>query len=185
LIISVQHLIDRARHVRSRADEVAAVRRGLAKVTGTPDEIASARRLRALREELTAALENTASCATCARGYPLPHGRWDGGHCCGGATSGVFDDDEIAALALAGTSPRDMIPPRGDHAGCAFRGPGGCSLAPHARPNICVRYTCRTLEGELVERGDRKQVAAIQEKLRREFAHFTALRDSRAKASRT
>ena len=186
VLISAQQLIDRLRHPRSRADEVASVRRRLtaqAADAGTPEEASTAKRLRALRQELAGALAGVRSCASCATGYPFPHGRWDGGHCCGGRTDGVFTDDEVAALALGGTTPASLRLPSGDHAGCAFRGPTGCSLEPRDRPNVCVRYTCRGLEKELVARGDRKPIAALQEELRRELARFVASRAARLTAS--
>jgi hypothetical protein len=159
VLISAQYLVDRLRHPRSRADEVAALRRRFAAAPGpgaaSAEEVALAAELRRLRLALSEALAGVESCAGCAKGHPLPHGRWHGGHCCGTRTELVFTDDEVAALRLAGTTPSSLRPPEGDHAGCAFRGPEGCSLGPADRPNICVRFICRELDEELDVRGDR------------------------------
>jgi hypothetical protein len=183
VLIPVQHLLDRLRHPRSRADELRDVRRRLAAAPGpgeaTAEELSAAQALRRLREELSAALSGVESCSGCASGHPLPHGRWDGGHCCGCATTQVFTDDEIAALRLGGTTPARLAAPAGDHAGCAFRGPGGCSLDAADRPSICVRYVCRELEDELRGRGDRASVKAIAAELGRTFERFRALRAAR------
>jgi hypothetical protein len=179
VLISARYLVDRLRHPRSRADDVAHVRRRLAAATGSPEERALAAELRRLREELAAAFQRVDACGSCARGHPLPHGRFPGGHCCGTRTEQVFTDDEVAALALAGTSPGDLAPPTGDHAGCAFRGPEGCSLAAADRPSICVRYICRELEAELRERGDLARIKAIAASLARTFDRFRALREAR------
>jgi hypothetical protein len=135
--------------------------------------------LRHLREKLAVAFGTAEACTGCARGHPLPHGRWNGGHCCGTPTTAVFTDDEIAALRLGGTTPARLQPPVGeDHAGCAFRGPAGCSLAPGDRPSICVRYICRQLDEELFARGDRRHVKAIAAELGKTFERWTRLRAS-------
>lgn len=133
---------------------------------------ALAAELRELRPLVLAAFEGVRACAGCGHGHSLPHGRWDGGFCCGGRTDGVFDDDEVAALALAGTRPRDLRLPAGDHAGCAFRGPEGCSLDARDRPNLCVRFVCRELEGELREDGEWARVRALTRRLETTFARF-------------
>lgn len=111
--------------------------------------IAMADELRALRREMADAIGEVHACRGCAKGHPAPAGRWDGGHCCGGDTFRVFTGDEVAALKWAGTSAADLRPPAGEHAGCAFRGPTGCSLSPEHRPTICLRYVCIELRGEL------------------------------------
>ena len=185
MLIAARHLVDRLRGPRSRADDLAALRRRFDAVADASDEeIALAREMRRLREALSAALSNVASCARCAHGHPLPHGRWDGGHCCGTRTDAVFTDDEIAALRLAGSMPSRLSPPAGDHAGCAFRGERGCSLAPGDRPSICVRYICHDLERELRERGDLREIRAIAVDLARAFERFRGLRAARAEAAR-
>jgi hypothetical protein len=178
MLIAARHLVDRLRHPRSRADDVAALRRRLARVEGTEEEAALAREIRRLREALAAAFTTVEACRGCARGHPLPHGRWHGGHCCGCRTEQVFTDDEVAALALAGTTASDLSPPRGDHAGCAFRGPEGCSLPPAHRPNICVRYLCRELEGELRERGELAPIRAIAADLNKAFERLRRMREA-------
>jgi hypothetical protein len=180
VLIAAQHLVDRLRHPRSRADEIASVRRRLAAappVAGA-EEAEAALELRRLREALAASFSSVDACGGCARGHPLPHGRWRGGHCCGTRTELVFTDDEVAALRLAGTTPARLVPPSPvvDHAGCAFRGPEGCSLAPADRPSICVRFICRELEDELRARGDLRAVKAIAAALGRTFERFRRLR---------
>jgi hypothetical protein len=180
LLIAAHHLVDRLRHPRSRADEVLAVRRRLVAQQGpsdaTDEALALALDLRRLREELTTVLAGVEACGTCARGRSLPHGRWSGGQCCGGATEGVFTDDELASLRLSGTTPAQLAPPRSDHAGCAFRGPEGCSLEAADRPNLCVRYVCRELEGELREGGSLTSVKAIARELGQTFDRFSRVR---------
>ncbi len=128
--------------------------------------------LRELRPRVLAAFEGVEACGGCGRGRSLPHGRWSGGFCCGGRTDGVFDDDEVAALALAGTRPRDLVPPAGDHAGCAFRGPQGCSLDARDRPNLCVRFVCRELEAELRASGRWEHTRVLSRRLEATFARF-------------
>lgn len=183
MLISAHHLVDRLRHPRSRADEVLAVRRRLvaqpAPSHASDDEIALARELRRLRGELTEALAGVGACAGCARGRSLPHGRWSGGHCCGGRTDGIFTDDELGALRLSGTTPARLAPPRSDHAGCAFRGPEGCSLDVADRPNLCVRFICRELEAELVERGEMHHAKRLARELGTTFAQFSLARAAR------
>ncbi len=183
MLIAAQHLVDRLRHGRSRADDVMRVRRRLAAAPGpdeaSAEELAVAGELRRLREALAEALRGVTSCAGCARGHPLPHGRWSGGHCCGTRTELVFTDDEVSALRLSGTTPARLQAPGGDQAGCAFRGPTGCSLAAGDRPSICVRFVCRELDDELRERGDRRDVKAIAAALGHAFERWRRLRAAR------
>jgi hypothetical protein len=181
MLIPVHRLVDRLLHPRSRADELGRLRQRLATVprdTGE-EERALAAEMRALREEIARMLAGVTSCSSCARGHPLPHGRFDGGHCCGAPTFELFTDDEIAALALGGTRASDMRAPTGDHAGCAFRGETGCTLDPRDRPSLCVRFVCRRLEAELRARGDWMPIRAVGNRLGATFARFTALRDTR------
>lgn len=185
MLITIQHLIDRTRHARTRADEVLAVRRRLAAVPrGSEAEVNAARELAGLREELAVAFGAVRSCSGCARGHSLPHGRWSGGQCCGGQTEAIFTDDELRALRLAGTTPGRLRPPAGDHAGCAFRGPEGCSLEVVDRPNLCVRYVCRELEGELRASGKLASVKALSAKLNAAFARFVRLAQPGARADK-
>ena len=176
MLITVRHLVDRLRQPRSRADEVHAVRRRLlaqpSPASASDEAVALAQELRRLRQELTDALGGVTACAGCARGHSLPHGRWNGGQCCGGHTEEIFTADELAALRLAGTTPSRLRAPQSDHAGCAFRGPEGCSLDVGDRPNLCVRYVCRELEAELVERGTIGEVKKVARDLGRTFDRF-------------
>jgi hypothetical protein len=169
MAVSVRYLLDRLRHPRSRAEELARLR---ARFIAQPGRWAVSRRAVALADELresrhamTAALGEVASCSRCARGHPLPAGRWEGGHCCGGRTLDIFAPLDVAALKLSGTALRRLRPPRTDHAGCVFRGPLGCSLEPGDRPTICVRYVCLDLRQELIEMGRWKQVAPLNRRL--------------------
>jgi len=146
----------------------------------TPEQRSAASELRGLRARLSAELAEVRSCGGCARGHPLPNGRWDGGHCCGGKTAEIFSDDELWALHLGGTMPEDLRAPSSDHAGCAFRGPTGCSLPPVDRPTLCVRYVCRELERELAARGDGARIRFLAGELGRIFRGLTALRDRRS-----
>ena len=183
MLLPAHRLVDRLRHPRSRADELTALRRRFAEVdraAASDDERAVAAQLRELRLQLSRALAGTTSCSSCARGYPLPHGRWDGGHCCGGRTEELFSEDEVAALALGGTRVSSLRAPTGDHAGCAFRGSEGCSLEVADRPNLCVRYVCRGLETELRGSGRWDEVRVVARRLRETFARFVALREERA-----
>jgi hypothetical protein len=187
VLLAARHLVDRLRHPRSRADDLLALRRRFAEAEGpaeaTPDEVAAAAELRRLRVELSAALAGVSSCSGCAAGHPLPHGRWRGGHCCGCRTEQVFTDDEVAALRLSGTTPGRLSPPISDHAGCAFRGPEGCSLDVADRPSLCVRYVCRELEDELRERGDLAAIKALSTAIARTLERFSRLRAERRAAA--
>lgn len=179
MLIAARHLVDRMRQPRARADEVRDVRRRLVAQPSPSDasaeQVSLAEELARLRAEVTKAVGHVRSCSGCARGRPLPEGRWSGGQCCSGRTEDVFTDDELAALRLAGTSPaRLATPPPSDHAGCAFRGERGCSLDVADRPNLCVRYICRELEGELSPRWT--SVRPLARELGETFARFVKLR---------
>ena len=179
MLISLRHLVDRLRHPRSRADELAQLRARAAAQPGrheaSREQIACAERLRELREALSAAFGEVSSCSGCARGHPEPSGHWEGGHCCGGRTLDIFSANEVAALKLAGTRLGRLRPPEGDHAGCAFRGARGCSLAAADRPSICVRYVCPELHGELRGRPDRAALAALTRAIDDERRRFARL----------
>ena len=182
-MIRLLHILDRLRHVRSRADDLAALRRRLGCRSGrrpvTAQEASDATELRRLRETMSAALGRCDCCATCARGYPPPHGRFEGGYCCGGGTDNVYSSDEIAALRLSGTRPHHLFAPQGDHAGCVFRGPRGCSLPPAHRPNICVYFLCSALTRELAARGELDQIEALCEQMHSLLRRFMADRTTR------
>lgn len=176
MLITARYLVDRLRHPRTRADELRALRRRLVAEPGpadaTDDERAMAEELAELRVETSRAIGAVRSCSGCGRGHSEPEGHWDGGFCCSSPTHVVFTDHEVAALRLAGTGPGDFRPPHSDHAGCAMRGPTGCSLPPRHRPTVCVRYFCGELRRELAKRGD---LLALQERLDRMEDTFDAL----------
>jgi len=182
MLLAVRYLVD-----RSRARDLTELYRRFAAAPDASEVSAEERSialaLRASREALSAALDGVESCGTCARGHPMPHGRWTGGHCCGGPTEGVFTDDEVAALKLSGTTRGRLSAPTADHAGCAFRGPEGCSLAAADRPNLCVRYLCHGLERELGERGDLPRIKALAREIDAAFRRFVALRAARIEAA--
>jgi hypothetical protein len=184
VLIAARYLVDRLRYPRARADDVVTLRRRFAAAPGpdqaSAEEIALAVEMRRLREQLSSALAGVNACGGCAHGHALPHGRWRGGHCCGTRTELVFTDDEVAALRLAGTTPGRLVPPAGDVAGCAFRGPQGCSLEVADRPNICVRFLCLELQDELRERGDLREIKAIDAALKKAFERLRRLRSERA-----
>jgi len=170
VLISPRMLLDRIRHPRSRADDLAALR---ARFRATPSRLsasesqrAMATRLRELRVLLSEAFASVEACHGCAKGHPLPSGRWDGGHCCGGKTLDIWSPEEVFALKLAGVSATSLAPPAGDHAGCAFRGPTGCSLTAADRPSICVRYVCFELRAELKETPEWKRISALAREIR-------------------
>jgi hypothetical protein len=178
VFVALQHLLDRRRQPRSRADELLALRRRarVAARGATAGERQLALELRALRQELAALAGTLRSCATCARGCPPPGGHWDGGHCCSGETTELFGDDELAALMLGGTTLSDLRPPVADHAGCAFRGPTGCTLAVVDRPNLCVVYLCRDATREVHARGVLDEVERLAARLTLRFRELAAAR---------
>ena len=181
MLVPVAALLRRWRGPDARASEVADVRRRIASASRRPatDEVrALALELRALRPQVLDAFQGVRSCTGCGKGRPEPHGHWNGGFCCGGATSGVFDDDEVAALALAGTRAKHLKAPGGDHAGCAFRGPTGCSLDAVDRPSLCVRFACRELEAELRASGQWERVRSLTKRLEKTFARFVKAHDA-------
>jgi hypothetical protein len=180
VLLPVSALLARWRGPQGRRVEVKALRARLARAAREADAgpeadpgpeadtlRALAAEVRDLKPLVLRAFDGAHACGGCGRGRPAPHGRWDGGFCCGGRTEGVFDDDEVAALALAGTRPRDLRPPpdRDDHAGCAFRGATGCSLEPAHRPALCVRFACRELEAELRAAGRWSELRALARRL--------------------
>lgn len=184
MLISVEHLLIKLRQPRSRADELVALRRRMRDEIGEDADAAErtlAAELRARKLALAAALHAVSSCATCATGSPWPRGGYDGGACCAGVTSELFDDDELAALVQAGTRPRHLSPPAGAdaHAGCAFRGPRGCTLDVAHRPSRCVHYVCDTLRAELHTRGQLATVETQLVELARAKQRFAAAHQAR------
>jgi len=142
------------------------------------EELSLARQLRRLREAVCRTIDASEACASCAQGRPPPHGRWEGGFCCGGDTAELFTEAELAALKLAGTRLRHLRP-RLSAAGCIFRGARGCALPPRHRPNICVGYLCNDLRRELARRGTLDRVEAMCDELRDRFEAFARLRRRR------
>jgi hypothetical protein len=143
------------------------------------EERRTAHELRRLRGALAGAFGRVESCRSCVRPRSTS---WPGGHCCSGRTEHLFTDHELGALRLSGTTPSRFKLPRAPHLGCAFRGPAGCSLEPRDRPCLCVRYTCRELEGELAGRADRYAIKRLQAELRAGFERFVACRLAREEA---
>lgn len=187
MLIAAAYLVDRCRHERSRADQVREVRRRLvqepAASASSAEEVELAHRARALKTELSRAMDGVLACGSCAKGHPLPHGQWSGGHCCGARTELLFTGDELAMLRLAGTRPRDLVAPRSAHAGCAFRGPTGCSLAAEHRPALCVRYLCSGLARELATQGRLGSIDALAAELADVAARSSRLRAARIAAA--
>jgi hypothetical protein len=183
--IALRYLLDRLIGPRARADELCDVRIRLAEQAGrgvaSHEEEQVALSLRLLREKLWARFGPVEACARCA----LPRSAsWPGGDCCSGNTRDLFTDHELAALKLAGTTSSKLVAKSTRHSGCVFRDPEGCSLEAAHRPCVCVRYTCRELERELVRRGVGPESARLQEELRVEFERFVALRNERLEVDR-
>lgn len=182
MLIAVERLLIRVRQVPSRADELITLRARLRRERSTvpgAEEQATALAMRALKQRISEALSSTTSCAHCAEGKRPPRGVFPGGDCCAGVTADLFDDDEVAALAQAGTRPADLRAPRTTHAGCAFRGERGCTLSAADRPGRCVHYTCMTLRRELRARGDLAQADAMLDELKGAMRRFAELRGKR------
>ena len=182
MLIAVERLLVRVRQVPTRADELIPLRARLRRERrerATADERAIALTIRDLKQRISDALSSVTACAHCAEGKRPPRGVFSGGDCCSGVTADLFSDDEVAALAQAGTRPHRLRAPRTDHAGCAFRGELGCTLAAVDRPGRCVHYTCTTLRRELRARGDLAQIDALLDELQREMLAFAELRHAR------
>jgi hypothetical protein len=184
VFVPVERLVMRLRQPASRRAELRALRRRLrAERAGTvaDDERARAAEVAHAKRAVTAAVGGVASCGSCAARQPWPVGGFAGGACCAGVTAHIFDDHELAALAGAGTRPRDLRPPAGRdaHAGCAFRGAEACSLALEHRPARCVHYACDTLRTELHRRGRLDDVEARLAELDRAMRAFTAAHRAR------
>lgn len=177
MLISLQSLLDRIRQPKSRVAELDSLRARFraqpSRREAGPLSSALADELLMRKQELAQALGEVESCSSCARGHPLPAGRWQGGHCCGGQTLNIFTPTEVAALKLAGRRPQDWKVPEADHAGCAFRGPSGCSLAVKDRPGICVRYICLELRAELKTQPKWAQIADRGRAYLDTFARFS------------
>jgi len=184
LMSSTRYIWDRIFGPRVRADQLHDLRLRLSaeanRCEASPIEVEMAVRLRVLREESVALTGKPEACQRCARPR---NERWPGGHCCSAETRHLFTDSEVAALRLAGTRPNHLRPPASEQAGCAFRGPRGCSLEAAHRPNLCVRYTCRELQTEIDERSDGPAIVQLNEQLRILFEHFVTKRDERIESA--
>lgn len=178
MFVAVERLLVKIRQPRSRADELIALRARLRAELAADvadEERALARAVHARKLAVAEELRGVTSCASCDAGGPHA-----GGACCAGVTEELFDDNELAALAHAGTRPKHLVAPRSVHAGCAFRGAHGCTLAIEHRPARCVHYACDTLRRELHARGRLDAVEAKLGELNAEMQRFTAVHRARA-----
>jgi len=180
VLIAVERLLIKVRQPKSRADELIELRQRLRDELARDidgEERALARDVRARKLAVAAELHSISSCRTCATGQPWPRGEYDGGACCSGVTADLFDDNELAALAHTGTRPANLVPPGGSdaHAGCAFRGPRGCTLDVMHRPSRCVHYLCDMLRRELFQRGQLDAVEAKLSELSRVMKQFVTV----------
>ena len=181
MLIALERLLIKVRQPRSRAGELIALRRRLREERASEvdtEERELAHTVHARKLAVSAELDAVTSCRTCAVEQP---GTYDGGACCSGVTADLFDDNELAALAHAGTRTRDLTPPPGAdaHEGCAFRGPRGCTLAIANRPARCIHYVCTTLRRELHARGRLDALEAKLAELDRDMQRFTAVHQAR------
>lgn len=181
LLIPPSQLLDHARRPRSRAHDLARLWARFASAPTArevaPAAVAKARRLRVIRREMAMMLSDVTACRGCARGHAEPAGRWDGGRCCSSRTLSVFTREEVATLKLGGTTPRDLVSPDSDHAGCAFRGERGCSLQPEDRPSICLRYICSELREELRTEPRWRRIKRLNRAMLRDFPEARDLLD--------
>ncbi|MEO8548977.1 MAG: hypothetical protein ABI678_03365 [Kofleriaceae bacterium] len=182
MLIAVERLLLKLRQPASRAGELIELHRRLrAEVRSEPaaEEHVLAAAILDQKRQVSALLDAVTSCRSCATGQPFPTGHFAGGACCAGVTNELFDDNELAALAHAGTRVGDLAAPRTDHAGCAFRGAHGCTLEVSHRPARCVRYVCDTLWRELHDLGRLAKVEAELAELDRRVHQFRAVREER------
>ncbi len=182
MLVRIERLLIKLRQPASRAGELNALRARLREELAKDvddEERALARTVLDRKRDVAAELHAVASCRSCAKGAPWPRGHYDGGDCCSGVTADLFDESELAALAHAGTRPGDLVPPRDDHAGCAFRGARGCSLAIEHRPARCVHYVCDTLRRELHSLGQLDAIEAKLAELDRDMQRFKAVHQAR------
>ncbi|CAN5648540.1 hypothetical protein BH11MYX1_BH11MYX1_21420 [soil metagenome] len=156
MFVAVERLMIKLRQPADRARELIALHARLrAELAATPsieegaDEVELARAVLEQKRAVSARLTAVQSCQTCATGQPRPVGHYNGGACCAGVTADLFDENELAALAHAGTRVGNLVAPRPEHAGCSFRGATGCTIELDHRPARCVHYICNTLRREL------------------------------------
>lgn len=162
----------------TRRDEIRDVRRRLRAASRRSWDPAAVERLVAARAAMSQAQGLLRACASCAIGCEPPHGQWEGGFCCGGETANLFPDEELAVLAACGVGPGDLVPPTTEHhAGCAFRGPRGCTIEAEKRPCVCLWYLCRDVSQELGHAGRGKEAGARATELEQAFRDFVASLD--------
>jgi len=182
VLIAVERLLIKLRQPRSRAGELIELHARLrAEVDSQPDaeEQVLAREIRDRKLKVSALLAGVTSCSSCATGHPPPVGQFIGGACCAGNTADLFDDNELAMLAHAGTRRADLRAPRSEHAGCAFRGDRGCTLEAAHRPARCIHFACDTLRRELHAK---KQLVTLERdlaELNRSVQRFRTVRGAR------
>ncbi|MEO6772432.1 MAG: hypothetical protein ABI467_05345 [Kofleriaceae bacterium] len=182
MLIAVERLLIKLRQPRSRADELIELRGRLrAELASRPDadEPVLARAILDQKLRISALLDGVVSCRSCAKRLPSPVGHFAGGACCAGVTADLFDDHELAVLAHAGTRTADLVAPRTDHAGCAFRGATGCTLEVTHRPARCVHYLCTTLRRELHARAQLDVLEVELAELERRVQQFRTVRGAR------
>ncbi len=184
MFVPVERLLRRLRRPASRAAELTRLRRRMKDERRQPiddAERALAERVQEAKLAVVAELHAVTSCRTCAVREPWPVGGYDGGACCSGVTAELFDPHELAALVHAGTRVADLTPPPNTdaHAGCAFRGARGCSLAVEHRPARCTHYVCETLRVELHRGGRLETVEASLATLNLAMKEFTAAHRAR------
>ena len=183
MLVAVERLLIKLRQPASRADELVELRWRMREEIASDvddEERLLAHEVRAKKLEVAARLHAVSSCGSCAIHQPWPVGGYEGGACCSGVTAELFDDNELAALAHAGTRTRDLTPPRREaHAGCAFRGSRGCTVDVAHRPARCVHYVCDTLRRELHDRGQLDAVEAELADLNRAMQRFVAVHQAR------
>jgi hypothetical protein len=175
MLVLVKHLIRAGRYDRTR---VTTLGRLLARFEAQPgprrvgpQARAQAKRVAALKRELSDALGGVRACAGCAEGCVTPSGYFDGGRCCGTSTLEVFTQGEVRAMKLAGIDPPTEPAETGAaEAGCLFRGATGCSLSPEARPARCLVYVCGELRVELDDTDRAERIHALRRELHDAFA---------------
>ncbi|RLB64695.1 MAG: hypothetical protein DRI90_04000 [Deltaproteobacteria bacterium] len=176
MFISLRQLLEARRYGVRRAVDLAQLRVRFAGQPGggqaTVAERELAIRLRDLKTSLAAAFGDVTACAACARNCPPPAGRWTGGRCCGTATSAVFTTEEVRALKFGGARAGGLPVPSSVFAGCAFRGPTGCSLEPADRPSACLVFACDDLRAELDAKPEGSAVHQLRRDLSSTFDRF-------------
>jgi hypothetical protein len=182
MFVAIERLLIRRRQPASRADELIELRRRMREELATSPDLEERAAAAAVQEQklrVAGSVTDVQSCSSCAVRQPFPTGHFAGGACCAGTTAILFDPDELGALAHAGARAADLVAPVTDHAGCAFRGATGCTLAVETRPARCIHYFCETLRGELHRRGELDALEASLAELDRRMQAYRATRKTR------